>query len=95
MRTVVVPTATTRRPSPRARAMAAAVAGVRLARSGGIRCASTIAAVTGRKVAGPTCRVIAWTSTPAALSRSTTSRVKCSPAVGAATEPGAVAYTVW
>ena len=54
-----------------------------------------MAATTGRNVAGPTCSVTAWISTPAARSAASIAWLKCKPAVGAATEPGDVAYTVW
>src|SRR5207247_1640393 len=94
-RVVVGPTARTRRPSTRARFTASATAGGIDTRSGGSRWPSTVAALMGRKVPGPTCSVSSWISSPRARTRSSTARVKCRPAVGAATDPGGPAYTVW
>ncbi len=50
---------------------------------------------TGRKVPMPTWSVTYSICTPFAAIASMSSGVKCSPAVGAATEPTDAAYTVW
>ena len=97
-RTTVVPTATTRPASrlPARRAWTASHT------AGGIRYASLCMtwsagspAVTGRNVSRPTTRSRETTSAPADDMASITASVRCSPAVGAATDPGVVAKTVW
>ena len=92
---VVVPTATTRRPSARARLTASAVSPGIATSSARIRWTSTRAVRTGRNVPIPTCRVSGWTSIPLARRRASSAVVKCKPAVGAAIEPSSRAYTVW
>ena len=89
-RTVVVPTATTRR----ARWQAAIVAAGTEKRSECMTWSSR-APSTGRNVSRPTASSTVAISTPAARHFSSRSTSRCSPAVGAATEPGRAAYTVW
>ncbi len=91
----VVPTATTRPPRARAAAMAAQVAALTLSRSACSRPVLSWCGRSGAKVPAPTCRVTAARSTPRAASAASSGGSKCSPAVGAATEPGAAAQTVW
>ena len=58
-------------------------------------CSSTVSAFTGRNVPGPTCSVTNARETPFASMRASSASEKCSPAVGAATAPRSLAYTVW
>ena len=90
-RTLLVPTAITRPPVRRASASAWIVAGAIVYHSASIVCASTCGARSGVNVPGPICRVTKAVRTPAAASLARSSRVKCSPAVGAATAPGCAA----
>ena len=94
VRTLVVPTATTR-PPPRAALISAAVSGGNRYGSGWIPNASTSSVRIGEKVPYPTDRVTRATPTPAVASSPRRSSSKWRPAVGAATEPGFLANTVW
>src|ERR1035441_4253796 len=51
-------------------------------------CAAMVSAFTGANVPRPTCNVRKSTSTPRVERSASSASVKCSPAVGAATEPG-------
>ncbi len=93
--TTVVPTAQMRRSSLRAALIAPAVSAGTKYRSLCISCSAGSSASTGRNVPTPTSRVSATRVTPFASISCNNSGVKCSPAVGAATEPGTRAYTVW
>ena len=55
---------------------------------------SSDSVLTGRKVPAPTWRVTSYTGIPLLLTSSRSSGVKWSPAVGAATLPSFLAYTV-
>ena len=68
VRTLVVPTATTRPPRPRAAPISAAVSGGNRYRSGWIPYASTSSVRIGEKVPYPTDRVTRATPTPAVAS---------------------------
>ena len=83
---VVVPTASTRS----ARRIRSHAAGRDLVALAVDRVLLDASACDGRNVSSPTCSVTRSTS-----SRASSSGVKCSPAVGAAAEPGSRAYTVW
>ncbi len=95
VRTLVVPTATTLPPRRLAASTAAEVSSPREYSSGWISCSSTSPVRIGEKVPYPIDRVSLAVETPARPSWSTISGSKCRPAVGAATEPGLAAYTVW
>ena len=95
VRTVVVPTATTRPPRWRQRSSAASVSGGTSYHSLCMRCSARFSVLTGWKVPAPTCSVTLARSTPRAASAPSTPSSKCSAAVGAATAPGARAKTVW
>ena len=58
-------------------------------------CSVISSAFTGRNVPSPTCSVTYPIFTPFAFSLSSSSGVKCKPAVGAAAEPLCFAKTVW
>ncbi len=60
-----------------------------------MRCARRSSVRTGWKVPAPTCSVSVVVATPRARRASNMAVSKCSPAVGAATAPGARANTVW
>ena len=64
-------------------------------RSACSRTSSSVSWRSGRNVPAPTCNVILAMRTPRAASAASSSAVKCSPAVGAATAPGRVAKIVW
>ena len=74
---------------------AAAISALTLPYSGCIRCPAVSAAFTGRKVPAPTCSVTLCRAMPRSASRASSASVKCSPAVGAATDPSACANMVW
>ena len=86
-RTTVVPTAHVLRPAAFARLTISAVAGGIKYGSGCITWAARSSTSTGLNVPGPMCRSSATTATPLARSASSSSGVKCNPAVGAATLP--------
>ena len=88
---LVVPTATTRPPLSRAALMRAAASAVTSKYSECISCSSTFSVLTGRNVPSPTCSSTGTTSTPFSRMRSSSSGVKCRPAVGAAAEPSCFA----
>ena len=95
VRTVVVPTATTRPPRARQASIAAIVdAGMRY-HSACIVWSAMFSVFTGWKVPAPTWSVTSAVATPRARSPSSTPASKCSAAVGAATAPGFLANTVW
>src|SRR6218665_1406499 len=93
VRTVVVPTATTRAPRWRQRSSAASVDGGSRYHSLCIRCCSRLSVLTGKKVPAPTCSVMLACSMPRAASALSTDWSKCSAAVVAA-EQGLVALAV-
>ena len=95
VRTVVVPTATTRPPRWRQRSSAASVASGTSYHSLCMRCSARFSVFTGWKVPAPTCSVTLARSMPRSARRASTASSKCSAAVGAATAPGARANTVW
>ena len=95
VRIAVVPTATTRRPRSRTSRTATAVASGQAHHSVCIGWSSSRSAVIGRNVSMPTWSVTSARPTPRAASAASRSGVKCSPAVGAAAEPAALANTVW
>jgi hypothetical protein len=88
LRTLVVPTATTRPPAARAARMRAQAASSTSSHSACISCSSMRDTRTGWKVPAPTCRVMWTVPTPASARRSSIASSKWSPAVGAATAPG-------
>ena len=94
-RATVVPTATTRRPSRFARAIAARASDGMRTSSGGSVWASVSSTVTGLKVPAPTASVRSAISTPPSRSAARIGSVKWRPAVGAATASGSRAKTVW
>ena len=85
---MVVPTATTRRRSARARFTASATAGGITIRSAGSAWSSILSVLIGRNVPGPTWSVSWCSSTPRRWISSSRGGVKWSPAVGAAIDPG-------
>ena len=92
-RTTVVPTATTR---SRGSAPLAARRRARRSASACMGWSSTRSAVMGRNVPSPTTSsTAADLGTPRPGRRRAARSVRCSPAVGAATEPARRAYTVW
>ena len=91
VRTTVVPTASTRR-AERIRLQAS---GSTRYHSPCIRWSATRSTVTGRNVPSPTRSSTRTSSAPAAANRSSRAGVRWRPAVGAATEPGWRANTVW
>ena len=95
VRTTVVPTAQTRPPAARLWLMIRAARSLNRYDSSCIRWRPRSSLSTGLKVPGPTCRSSSASATPLSRRRSSKSRVKCNPAVGAATLPSCAAYTVW
>ena len=91
VRQLVVPTATTRWPAARAALMASAAAWSTQYHSVCMWWSSMLSSLTGRKVPSPTCSVTSTMFTPLARMVSSSSGVKCSPAVGAAALPSSLA----
>ena len=60
-----------------------------------IGCSAALSLLTGRNVPAPTCSVTSPNSNPVARICSIITSVKCRPAVGAATDPSNLEYTVW
>ncbi len=94
VRTTVVPTAQMRPPASRLPLMVAAASSLIAYGSACIAWRARSSTSTGLKVPGPTCRSSVATAVPLARTCSNSSRVKCSPAVGAAMLPSCAAYTV-
>lgn len=95
VRTLVVPTATVRPPAALLVSIAATAEGPIGSHSLCIGCSAIVSVAMGRNVSSPTCSVTRAIATPWASMRRSSSPVKCSPAVGAATAPGTWANTVW
>src|SRR5439155_1269219 len=94
VRTTVVPTAQTRPPAPRFVLIVWAASSVNRYASLCMTCWARSSASTGLNVPGPMCRSSSAMATPLSRSRPSIAAVKCKPAVGAATLPSCVAYTV-
>jgi hypothetical protein len=60
-----------------------------------IRCSASARTRTGWKVPAPTCSVTRALRTPRRAAPPSSALVEVQPAVGAATAPGRLAYTVW
>lgn len=84
---LVVPTAITRPPAALVLLIVSAASFDILKVSVCIWCSSILSTFTGLKVPRPTCNVMLTTLTPFSLIFSSSSFVKCNPAVGAAAEP--------
>ena len=92
IRTEVVPTATTRRSVCASVSMTLRSTDMY---SVCISCPSSVSLFTGLNVPAPTCNVSSRRGIPRAERAASTSGVKCKPAVGAATDPSILEYTVW
>ena len=94
VRQLVVPTQTTRPPARFVSVIILAVSSGMMQNSECMSWSSISSSLTGRKVPSPTCSVTKHSRTPFAAIFSSSSLVKCSPAVGAAAEPSSREYTV-
>ena len=95
VRALVVPTAHTQPPAARVALIASAASVLTAYHSECITCSAGSSDSTGLNVPAPTCSTTSTRLTPREATASSSSGVKCSPAVGAATEPRSRAYTVW